>query len=53
MGNLWWDLKKAGAAYKPKNIPELEVITPEERAKAPRERCQKRVFGRASRLEQV
>ena len=51
--NLWWDLKKAVAKRKPKNIRELEAIACEEWAKIPQERCQKLVSGYASRLEQV
>ncbi|KAF7646787.1 hypothetical protein LDENG_00182360 [Lucifuga dentata] len=51
--NLWWDLKKAAAARKPKNINELEAIAREEWAKIPQERCQKLVSGYASCLQQV
>ena len=51
--NLWWDLKKAVAKRKPKNIRELEAIACEEWAKIPQERCQKLVSGYASRLEHV
>jgi len=41
IGNLWWDLKKAVAAHKPKNITGLE-------AKIPQKRCQKLVSGYTS-----
>ncbi|KAF7646122.1 hypothetical protein LDENG_00193360 [Lucifuga dentata] len=51
--NLWWDLKKAVEACKPKNINELEAIAHEEWAKIPEERCQKLVSGYASHLQQV
>ncbi|KAF7645443.1 hypothetical protein LDENG_00204490, partial [Lucifuga dentata] len=51
--NLWWDLKKAVAARKPKNINELEAIAHEEWTKIPQERCQKLVSGYASCLQQV
>ena len=37
--NLWWDLKKAVVARKPKNITELEAYAHEEWAKIPKERC--------------
>jgi len=33
--NPWWDLKKAVAAHKPKNITELEAIVHEEWDKIP------------------
>ena len=39
--NLWWDLKKAVAAWKPSNINELEAFACEEWAKIPTERCKK------------
>ena len=51
--NLWWDLKKAVAARKPKNISELEVIAHKEWTKIPQERCQKLVSASASCLQQV
>ncbi|KAF7653672.1 hypothetical protein LDENG_00080200 [Lucifuga dentata] len=51
--NLRWDLKKAVAARKPKNINELEAIAHEEWGKIPQERCQKLMSGYASRLQQV
>ncbi|KAI8522083.1 hypothetical protein Bbelb_018370 [Branchiostoma belcheri] len=51
--NLWWDLKKAIAARKPKNIAELETFAHEEWAKIPKERCQKLVSGYRARLQQV
>lgn len=51
--NLWWDLKKAVGARKPKNISELETFAHEEWAKIPKERCQKLVSGYRSRLQQV
>ena len=34
--NLWWDLKKAVAARRPKNIADLETIAHEEWAKIPK-----------------
>lgn len=51
--NLWWDLKKAVAARKPKNLKELEAFAQEEWAKIPQERCQKLVTGYPSRLKEV
>ena len=51
--NLWWDLKKAVAARRLKNIAELETIAHEEWAKIPKERCQKLLTGYTSRLQQV
>lgn len=51
--NLWWDLKKAVAARRPKNITELEAIAHEEWAKIPKERCQKLTSSYAKRLQQV
>ena len=41
--NLWWDLKRAVAAWKPSNINKLEVFACEEWAKIPIERCKKLV----------
>jgi len=43
--NLWWDLKKAVAARKPKDITELEVIAFEEWAQIPQKCCQKLLSG--------
>ncbi|KAI4891327.1 hypothetical protein NFI96_013318 [Prochilodus magdalenae] len=37
--NLWWDLKKAVAVRKPKNVTELEAFAHEEWAKIPIGRC--------------
>ena len=51
--NLWWELKKAVASRKPKNISELEAFAHEEWAKIPQEHSQKLVYGYASRLQQV
>lgn len=51
--NLWWDLKKAVAARKPKNLAALETIAQEEWAKIPQERCQKLVTDYKNRLKQV
>lgn len=53
IGGLWWDLKKAAAARKPKNINEWEAIANEEWAKIPQERCQELMCGYISRLQQV
>jgi len=38
--NLWWDLKKAVAVHKNKNITELNAIAHEEYAKIPEKHCQ-------------
>ena len=51
--NLWWDLKKAVAARRPKNLGDLETIAHEEWAKIPTHRCQSLVSSYASRLKQV
>lgn len=51
--NLWWDLKKAVAARKPKNVNELEAFAHEEWAKIPVDRCKKLVSSYASRLKDV
>uniref|UniRef100_A0A3B4ZPX8 Tc1-like transposase DDE domain-containing protein n=1 Tax=Stegastes partitus TaxID=144197 RepID=A0A3B4ZPX8_9TELE len=51
--NLWWDLKKAVAARKPKNISELEAFAHEEWAKIPAGRCKKLVSSYVSRLKDV
>uniref|UniRef100_A0A8C5QBW8 Transposase n=1 Tax=Leptobrachium leishanense TaxID=445787 RepID=A0A8C5QBW8_9ANUR len=37
--NLWWDLKKAVAVCKPKNVTELEAFAHDEWAKIPVDRC--------------
>uniref|UniRef100_A0A8C5PZP6 Tc1-like transposase DDE domain-containing protein n=1 Tax=Leptobrachium leishanense TaxID=445787 RepID=A0A8C5PZP6_9ANUR len=37
--NLWWDLKKAVAVRKPKNVTELEAFAHDEWAKIPVDRC--------------
>ncbi|KAI4874721.1 hypothetical protein NFI96_007701 [Prochilodus magdalenae] len=42
--NLWWDLKKAVAVRKPKNVTELEAFAHEEWAKIPIGRCVKLCF---------
>ena len=41
--NLWWDLKKAVAAWKPSNITELEAFAREEWGNIPIDRCRKLV----------
>lgn len=51
--NLWWDLKKAVAACKPKNVTELEAFALEEWAKIPISRCKTLVSSYASRLKDV
>ena len=51
--NLWWDLKKAAVACKPKNIIELKAFAYEEWAKISQECYQKLVSGYASHLQQV
>ena len=51
--NLWWDLKKAVASCKPRNLTELEAFAMEEWAKIPKERCQRLVSSYQSRLKQV
>ena len=51
--NLWWDLKKAVAARKPKNVTELEAFAHEEWAKIPVDRCKTLVSSYASRLKAV
>lgn len=51
--NLWWDLKKAVAARKPKNVTELEAFAHEEWAKIPVGRCKTLVSGYALRLKDV
>ena len=51
--NLWWDLKKAVARRRPKNLTELEAIAKEEWAKIPLKRCQTLVERYSSRLHDV
>ena len=51
--NLWWDLKKAVAARKPKNVTELEAFAHEEWAKIPIGRCKTLVSSYVSRLKDV
>jgi len=51
--NLWWDLNKAVAARKPKNIIELEAIAHEEWAKINQKCCQKLMSGNTAHLQQV
>ncbi|KAI4900378.1 hypothetical protein NFI96_000696 [Prochilodus magdalenae] len=51
--NLWWDLKKAVAVRKPKNVTELEAFAHEEWAKIPIGRCKTLVSSYASRLKAV
>lgn len=51
--NLWWDLKKAVAARKPKNLTELEAFAREEWAKIPVDHCKTLVSSYTSRLEAV
>uniref|UniRef100_A0A8C5QS12 Transposase n=1 Tax=Leptobrachium leishanense TaxID=445787 RepID=A0A8C5QS12_9ANUR len=51
--NLWWDLKKAVAVRKPKNVTELEAFAHDERAKIPVDRCKTLVSSYASRLKAV
>uniref|UniRef100_A0A8C5QEC7 Transposase n=1 Tax=Leptobrachium leishanense TaxID=445787 RepID=A0A8C5QEC7_9ANUR len=48
--NLWWDLKKAVAVRKPKNVTELEAFAHDEWAKIPVDRCKTLVSSYASRL---
>lgn len=48
--NLWWDLKKAVSARKPKNLGELETFAHEEWAKISKERCQSLICGYRKRL---
>uniref|UniRef100_A0A8C5PAN1 Tc1-like transposase DDE domain-containing protein n=1 Tax=Leptobrachium leishanense TaxID=445787 RepID=A0A8C5PAN1_9ANUR len=51
--NLWWDLKKAVAVCKPKNVTELEAFAHDEWAKIPVDRCKTLVSSYASRLKAV
>uniref|UniRef100_A0A8C5Q6T5 Tc1-like transposase DDE domain-containing protein n=1 Tax=Leptobrachium leishanense TaxID=445787 RepID=A0A8C5Q6T5_9ANUR len=51
--NLWWDLKKAVAVRKPKNVTELEAFAHDEWAKIPVDRCKTLVSSYASRLKAV
>ena len=51
--NLWWVLKKAVAARKPRNLAELEAFAHEEWAKIPVDRCLKLVSTYTSRLHAV
>uniref|UniRef100_A0A8C5MA01 Reverse transcriptase domain-containing protein n=1 Tax=Leptobrachium leishanense TaxID=445787 RepID=A0A8C5MA01_9ANUR len=51
--NLWWDLKKAVAVRKPKNVTELEAFAHDEWAKIPVDRCKTLVTSYASRLKAV
>lgn len=51
--NLWWDLKKAVARRRPKNLAEVEVIAKEEWARIPIKRCQTLVAKYPSRLQDV
>ena len=53
--NLWWDLKKAVAAIRPTctSIADLETIAQEERAKIPKEHCEKLMRGYSTRLQEV
>ncbi|XP_070703495.1 chromobox protein homolog 1a [Pempheris klunzingeri] len=51
--NLWWNLKKAIEASKPKNIRELEVIAHEEWVQIPQKlRTENLMSGYAARLQQ-
>uniref|UniRef100_A0A8C5LJZ5 Transposase n=1 Tax=Leptobrachium leishanense TaxID=445787 RepID=A0A8C5LJZ5_9ANUR len=51
--NLWWDLKKAVAVCKPKNVTELEAFAHDEWAKIPVDRCKTLVSSYASRLKRL
>uniref|UniRef100_A0A8C5PQH3 Transposase n=1 Tax=Leptobrachium leishanense TaxID=445787 RepID=A0A8C5PQH3_9ANUR len=51
--NLWWDLKKAVAVRKPKNVTELEAFAHDEWAKIPVDRCKTLVSSYASRFKAV
>uniref|UniRef100_A0A8C5R0D3 Transposase n=1 Tax=Leptobrachium leishanense TaxID=445787 RepID=A0A8C5R0D3_9ANUR len=51
--NLWWDLKKAVAVRKPKNVTELEAFAHDELAKIPVDRCKTLVSSYASHLKAV
>uniref|UniRef100_A0A8C5Q9A8 Transposase n=1 Tax=Leptobrachium leishanense TaxID=445787 RepID=A0A8C5Q9A8_9ANUR len=51
--NLWWDLKKAVAVRKSKNVTELEAFAHDEWAKIPVDRCKTLVASYASRLKAV
>uniref|UniRef100_A0A8C5MWS3 Transposase n=1 Tax=Leptobrachium leishanense TaxID=445787 RepID=A0A8C5MWS3_9ANUR len=51
--NLWWDLKKAVAVRKPKNVTELEAFAHDEWAKIPVDGCKTLVSSYASRLKAV
>uniref|UniRef100_A0A8C5LMJ6 Transposase n=1 Tax=Leptobrachium leishanense TaxID=445787 RepID=A0A8C5LMJ6_9ANUR len=51
--NLWWDLKKAVAVRKPKNVTELEAFAHDEWAKIPVDRCKTLVSSYASLLKAV
>ncbi|KAI5624440.1 hypothetical protein C0J50_15962, partial [Silurus asotus] len=51
--NLWWDLKKAVAVRKPKNVTELEAFAHDEWAKIPVDRCKTLVSSYASSLKAV
>uniref|UniRef100_A0A8C5MPB6 Tc1-like transposase DDE domain-containing protein n=1 Tax=Leptobrachium leishanense TaxID=445787 RepID=A0A8C5MPB6_9ANUR len=51
--NLWWDLKKAVAVHKPKNVTELEAFAHDEWAEIPIDRCKTLVSSYASCLKAV
>uniref|UniRef100_A0A8C5R5K8 Tc1-like transposase DDE domain-containing protein n=1 Tax=Leptobrachium leishanense TaxID=445787 RepID=A0A8C5R5K8_9ANUR len=51
--NLWWDLKKAVAVRKPKNVTELEAFAHDEWAKIPVDRWKTLVSSYASHLKAV
>uniref|UniRef100_A0A8C5MW04 Transposase n=1 Tax=Leptobrachium leishanense TaxID=445787 RepID=A0A8C5MW04_9ANUR len=51
--NLWWDLKKAVAVHKPKNVTELEAFAHDEWVKIPVDGCKTLVSSYASRLKAV
>ena len=51
--NLWWELKKAVAARKPKNVNELDAFAHEEWAKIPVDSCKKLVSSYVSHLKEV
>uniref|UniRef100_A0A8C5PDE5 Transposase n=1 Tax=Leptobrachium leishanense TaxID=445787 RepID=A0A8C5PDE5_9ANUR len=51
--NLWWDLKKAVAVRKPKNVTELEAFAHDEWAKILVDRCKTLVSSYASCLKAV
>uniref|UniRef100_A0A8C5MHJ1 Transposase n=1 Tax=Leptobrachium leishanense TaxID=445787 RepID=A0A8C5MHJ1_9ANUR len=49
--NLWWDLKKAVAVRRSKNVTELEAFAHDEWAKIPVDRCKTLVSSYDSRLK--